>query len=96
MIFALVEKGLKMPRWNVIYPDGTWNVWSTVVDNWLFDEPITFDELAEFRRNEALQKANEENISLLTSKPQVNKMSYDMWRDSFAWVLEAREHYENM
>ncbi len=65
-----------MPRFNVKLPDGRWQVFSTVVDDFV-TEPMTFEELREFRRGQAVREADAETDSLLTSIPRINVMSYD-------------------
>lgn len=65
-----------MPRFNVKLPDGRWQVFSTVVDDFVTG-PMTFEELREFRREQAVREADAETDSLLTSIPRINVMSYD-------------------
>lgn len=65
-----------MPRYNVRLPDGRWQVFSSVVDNFI-TEPMTFDELREFRRMEAIEMADTETASLLTARPRINTMRYE-------------------
>lgn len=67
---------VRMPRFNVKLPDGRWQVFSTVVDDFV-TEPMTFEELREFRREQAVREADAETDSLLTSIPRINVMSYD-------------------
>ncbi len=65
-----------MPRYNVKLPDGRWQVYSSIVDDFITD-PMTLEELGEFRRREAVRQADEETASLLTDRPKVNVMSYE-------------------
>ena len=65
-----------MPRYNVRLPDGRWQVFSSVVDNFI-TEPMTFDELREFRNREAIEMAETETASLLTARPMINTMRYE-------------------
>lgn len=67
---------VRMPRFNVKLPDGRWQVFSTVVDDFVTG-PMTFEELREFRREQAVREADAETDSLLTSIPRINVMSYD-------------------
>ena len=64
-----------MPRYNVTFPDGTWRVWSSVVDDWV-SERMTFAELARWRFEQYgdTPETTEENDSLLTDNPIVNKV----------------------
>lgn len=67
--------GRRMPRYNVKLPDGRWQVFSTVVDDFV-SEPMTFDELREWRRAEYISECDKETDSLLTDRPLVNRMDY--------------------
>lgn len=71
-----------MPRYNVQLSNNLWAVWSTIVDDWVTD-PMTFHELVVFRRTEAVRNADRESESLLTDKPEINKMTYDEWKERF-------------
>lgn len=64
-----------MPRFNVKLPDGRWRVFSSVVEDYI-TEPLTFDELREFRRSE-YGATDEETDTLLTDHPRINVMSYE-------------------
>ena len=48
-----------------------WRVYSTVVDDYITDD-MSFEELKDFRRREAIERADEETMSLLTERPSVN------------------------
>ena len=74
-----------MPRYNVQFSDELWCVWSTVIDDWI-TEPMTFAELKEFRRMEAVDQADAETDSLLTDKPKINKLTFDEWKEEFGTV----------
>lgn len=74
-----------MPRYNVQLSNGLWCVWSTVADDWI-TEPMTFRELKEFRKREAIGKADEETASLLTNKPKINKLSFKEWKEEFGTI----------
>lgn len=69
-----------MPRFNVKLPDGRWQVFSTIVENFI-TEPMTFDELKNYRRYH-YGAADEETETLLTDRPKCNRMSYEdaQWR----------------
>ena len=64
-----------MPRFNVSLPDGRWQVFSTIVDDFV-SEPLTFDELKDFRLK-SYGATYEETETLLTDNPQCNRMTYE-------------------
>ncbi len=72
-----------MPRFNVPLPDGKWIVYSTICDDYV-SEPMTFDELREWRRREYGEHecSDEDTYSLLTDNPTINRMTYEEaeWR----------------
>ncbi len=68
-----------MPRYNVKMPDGRWRVFSSVCDDFVTD-PMTFDELREWRRFEYGSNGgftDKETDSLLTDRPRVNVLAYE-------------------
>ena len=69
-----------MPRYNVKLPDGRWQVFSTIVDDFITD-PMTFEELRDFRL-EQYRATYADTDTLLTDKPTCNRMSYEeaCWR----------------
>lgn len=69
-----------MPKWNVKLKNGRWRVYSTVVDDYITKE-MDFDELLEYRRELAIQKADKETYSLLTDKPLINITSEEEIQD---------------
>ncbi len=72
-----------MPRFYVDMPDGRWRVFSTIADGFV-TEPMTFDELREYRRKRATEKCDWETDSLLTDHPRINVMSYEDVMDYLA------------
>lgn len=60
-----------MPRFYVPLPDGRWRILSTIVDDFITN-PMTFEELKEFRRNEA----DIETDSLMQPQSTLNRMTY--------------------
>ena len=56
--------------------DGEWNIFSTIVDDFIFDEFICLDALKARLLYEHFKELTEDIDSLLTDKPRVNVMSY--------------------
>lgn len=66
-----------MPRFYVKNKEDKWNIYSTIVDDILYDNWLTFNQLEEAVINEVVMDKKEDLKSLLTNKPRVNVMSYD-------------------
>lgn len=65
-----------MPRFYVQRPDGLWNIFSTVLDEYI-SEGLTLDGIKKFRADD-FNKNNEREVnSLLTERPELNIMSFD-------------------
>ena len=67
-----------MPHYNVKMRNGSWRVYSSVVDGFITDD-MTFHELAEWRRAKYGDRGgatDDETASLLTCKPKCNVMDY--------------------
>ena len=56
--------------------NGEWNIFSTVVDDFLFDEFICLDALKARLLYERFKELTEDIDSLLTDNPRVNVMTY--------------------
>ena len=56
--------------------DGEWNIFSTIVDDFLFDEFICLDALKAMLLYERFKELTEDMDSLLTDNPRVNVMTY--------------------
>ena len=65
-----------MPRYNVPLPDGRWQIFSTVVDDFV-TEPMSFDELRAYRRALYGTSSDRDTESLLTDKPTIDRMDYE-------------------
>lgn len=65
-----------MPRFYVEY-EGEWNIFSTVTDDFLFDEFVRLDALKARLLYERYKELEKDMASLLTDKPTVNVMSYE-------------------
>ena len=66
-----------MPRFYVKNKENKWNIFSTIVDDFLYVNWQSFDDLVETVCSELLQNKYEEMQTLLTDKPKLNIMSYD-------------------
>lgn len=66
-----------MPRFYVKNKENKWNVYSTIIDNLLYDKWLTFNQLREAVITELVMDKEEELATLLTEKPQLNVMSYE-------------------
>lgn len=65
-----------MARFYVRRPDGLWNIFSTVCDEYIA-EGLTLDGIKKFRIDD-FKKNNEREVnSLLTERPELNVMSFD-------------------
>lgn len=58
--------------------DEMWNVFSTVVDDFLYSEFMTFDELKALVIGEVVVDKLADLETLKTDKPILNKMPYEM------------------
>lgn len=56
--------------------DGEWNIFSTIIDDFLFDEFICLDALKARLLYERFKELTEDMDSLLTDNPRVNVMTY--------------------
>lgn len=66
-----------MPRFYVKNNENKWNVFSTVVDDFLYYDWLSFDNLVEVIVCELVKNKKKELKTLLTDKPELNVMSYD-------------------
>lgn len=65
-----------MPRFYV-EKDGEWNIFSTIVDGFVFDEFVCLDALKARLLYERYKELTDDIDSLLTDKPSVNVMDYE-------------------
>ena len=65
-----------MPRY-FVENKGEWNIFSTIVDDFLFDEFICLDALKARLLYEEYKRIDEDVNSLLTDRPKVNVMPYE-------------------
>lgn len=65
-----------MPHYCTKMNDGKWRVYSTIVDDYITDD-MSFEELKAWRREVAIQRADEESDTLLTERPRINYCTQD-------------------
>ena len=65
-----------MPHYCTKMNNGTWRVYSTIVDDYITDD-MSFEELKRWRREVAIERADEESDTLLTERPCVNYCTQD-------------------
>ena len=58
--------------------DGMWNVFSTIVDDFLYSEFMTFTDLKALVIGEVVVDKLADLETLKTDKPILNKMTYEM------------------
>lgn len=66
-----------MPRFYVKNKEDKWNVFSTIVDDFLYYDWLSFEDLVEVIVCELVKNKKKELKTLLTDKPELNVMSYD-------------------
>ena len=72
-----------MPRYYVKHPKtGRWNIYSTIIDDFILDEWATFDELLHYAVSEAAEEKRKDILSLKKDRPRVQTMEYD---EAIAW-----------
>ena len=64
-----------MPRFYVEL-EGKWNIYSTIIDDYLLNDFVDFKELKQAVIGEMVVEKNEELDTLLTDNPRLNAMSY--------------------
>lgn len=64
-----------MPRFYVHNAEGKWNIFSTISDEYTFDEFVDFEDFYYYVLGEKVAEAAEELSSLRTNKPNLNTMS---------------------
>ena len=65
-----------MPRFYVKNKDNKWNIFSTIIDGFIYDEFLEFDDLIFKVCAEIVEEKKKELKTLLTDKPILNTMSY--------------------
>lgn len=86
------EKALEvnMPRYYVKNEESKWNVFSSVIDNYLFDDFMDFDELSMRMIGETVRERISELDSLLSDRPRLNVMSFEEAEGHIAMIHGER------
>ena len=66
-----------MPRYFVKNKKNEWNVFSSIIDDFLFDDFISFEQLKNEMIEEKIKEYDKELDSLLTNRPILNVMDYE-------------------
>lgn len=66
-----------MVRYYVKNPEGKWNIYSTIIDDLLFENWVEFDEMVEEVCYELVEEKRKELASLLTDQTNLNTMTYE-------------------
>lgn len=66
-----------MARYYVKNPEGKWNIYSTIIDDLLFENWVDFDEMVEEVCYELVEEKRKELASLLTDQTNLNTMTYE-------------------
>ena len=66
-----------MPRFYVKHDKGLWNIYSTIIDDYLWSEFTEFDDVKAYVIGESVMDRIKELDTLLTNKPRLNVMSYE-------------------
>ena len=87
------ERSRTMPRFYV-ENKGKWNIYSTIVDDYLLNDFVDFKELKGAVIGEMVVERNEELDTLLTDKPRLNVMSYKEAEETRKYMNggEEQEH----
>lgn len=79
-----------MPRFYVEHKD-KWNIYSTIVDDYLLNDFVDFKELKEAVIGEMVVERNEELDTLLTDNPRLNVMSYKEAEETRKLMNDVKE-----
>lgn len=66
-----------MPRFYIKNNDDYWNIFSTIIDDYIYDEFIPFCEMKSRILRETLVNKSNELDSLRTSTPELNVMTLE-------------------
>ena len=67
---------MRVPHYCTKMNNGKWRVYSTIVDDYITND-MSFEELKAWRREVAIQRADEESDTLLTKGPRINFCTQD-------------------
>ena len=80
-----------MARYYVKNPEGKWNIFSTIMDDLLFENWVDYDEMVEEVCYELVEEKKKELASLYSDKPSVNVMSYEECMNSIVKEEEIED-----
>ena len=67
-----------------------WNIYSTITNDFLCDDWLTYEQLEEELCEEAVKKVKEDMTSLLTDNPRMTVMNYD---EAMQMIRENSQEY---
>ena len=70
--------------------EGKWNIYSHSIDNFLFDDWLTYEQLVEEVCKEEIEKLKEKLATLLTDHPRMTVMGYD---EAMQRIRETSQEY---
>lgn len=79
-----------MSRFFVKNDEGKWNIYSHAIDNFLFDEWVTYDEMVDELCKEEIEKLKENLATLLTDHPRMTVMGYE---EAMQRIRETSQEY---
>lgn len=85
-----------MPRFYVKNDDGYWNVFSTIIDGYIYDDFIPFCEMKSRILQETLRVKNAELNTLRTDNPRLNIMPLEEAEESIRRRMEYEREVEEM
>lgn len=80
-----------MARYYVKNPENKWNIYSTIIDDLLFDEWLTFEDLEKEVIEELIENKKEELKTLLTDETNLNVMSYKECMENVEYYKKQME-----
>ena len=80
-----------MARYYVKNPEGKWNIFSSIIDDLLFENWVDYDEMVEEVCYELVEEKKKELASLYSDKPSVNVMSYEECMNSIVKEEEIED-----
>lgn len=79
-----------MPRYYVKNKKDKWNIFSSIVDDYILDNFVTFEELKDYAIKRKVEEYSKELDSLLTDRPELNVMGYEEAEE----IIEFRKNEE--
>ena len=79
-----------MPRFYVKNKEDKWNIYSTIVDDLLFDDFMEFKDLKEYVCRCSYEDKAKEMDTLLTDKKELNYMEYEEMLDELKIYNKAK------